>query len=155
MEDDHRVILHFDMDCFYAQVEMIRNPVLRSKPVGENFTDVSLRNSVCGLRHSRCVLVCDLRVLLPVSGVQQKYLMVTCNYLARERGVAKMMSVKDALEKCPDLVLVKGEDLTFYREISYKVTGNTHTHTDELIYSYMRRLIDRGPIGTGGTDMFM
>ncbi len=30
-----RVILHFDMDCFYAQVEMIRNPALRTKPLGK------------------------------------------------------------------------------------------------------------------------
>ncbi|KAI5615241.1 DNA polymerase iota isoform X1, partial [Silurus asotus] len=94
VEEDPRVILHFDMDCFYAQVEMIRNPSLSSKPLG----------------------------------VQQKYLVVTCNYVARARGVAKLMSVKEALEKCPDLVLVRGEDLTFYREISYKVT--------ELLMSY-------------------
>ncbi|XP_060739898.1 DNA polymerase iota [Tachysurus vachellii] len=94
VKDKPRVILHFDMDCFYAQVEMIRNPGLRSKPVG----------------------------------VQQKYLMVTCNYIAREQGVSKMMSVKEALEKCPDLVLVSGEDLNFYRETSYKVT--------ELLMSY-------------------
>lgn len=83
-----KVILHFDLDCFYAQVEMIRNPALRNVPLG----------------------------------VQQKYIIVTCNYVARERGVTKLMSVTDAKEKCPDLVLVKGEDLTHYREMSYKVT---------------------------------
>ncbi|KAG1958111.1 DNA polymerase iota [Pimephales promelas] len=83
-----RVILHFDLDCFYAQVEMIRNPALRTKPLG----------------------------------IQQKYIIVTCNYVAREQGVTKLMSVTDAVEKCPQLVLVKGEDLTNYREISYKVT---------------------------------
>lgn len=55
--------------------------------------------------------------------MQQKYLVVTCNYMARAQGVTKMTSVEEALEKCPDLVLVRGEDLTFYREISYKVTG--------------------------------
>ncbi|XP_035748818.1 DNA polymerase iota isoform X2 [Egretta garzetta] len=32
------------------------------------------------------------------------------------------MSVKDAKEKCPQLMLVNGEDLTPYREMSYKVT---------------------------------
>ncbi|XP_072243577.1 DNA polymerase iota isoform X2 [Leuresthes tenuis] len=32
------------------------------------------------------------------------------------------MSITDAKEKCPELVLVKGEDLTHYRELSYKVT---------------------------------
>ncbi|XP_067263358.1 DNA polymerase iota isoform X2 [Chanodichthys erythropterus] len=89
-----RVILHFDLDCFYAQVEMIRNPALRTKPLG----------------------------------IQQKYIIVTCNYVARECGVTKLMSVTDAVEKCPQLVLVKGEDLTHYREMSYKVTDLLMSH---------------------------
>ncbi|XP_041756602.1 DNA polymerase iota [Coregonus clupeaformis] len=83
-----RVILHFDLDCFYAQVEMIRNPALRNVPLG----------------------------------IQQKYIIVTCNYVARDLGLTKLMLVTDAKEKCPQLVLVKGEDLTHYRETSYKVT---------------------------------
>ncbi|XP_076217741.1 DNA polymerase iota-like isoform X2 [Aptenodytes patagonicus] len=91
-----RAIVHVDLDCFYAQVEMIRNPELRDKPLG----------------------------------VQQKYIVVTCNYEARKRGVKKMMSVKDAKEKCPQLILVNGEDLTPYREMSYKVTAiNLHDTT--------------------------
>ncbi|XP_055154673.2 DNA polymerase iota isoform X3 [Symphalangus syndactylus] len=83
-----RVIVHMDLDCFYAQVEMISNPELKDKPLG----------------------------------VQQKYLVVTCNYEARKLGVKKLMNVRDAKEKCPQLVLVNGEDLTRYREMSYKVT---------------------------------
>ncbi|KAK7822455.1 hypothetical protein U0070_001622 [Myodes glareolus] len=83
-----RVIVHVDLDCFYAQVEMISNPELKDKPLG----------------------------------VQQKYLVVTCNYEARKLGVKKLMSVRDAKEKCPQLVLVNGEDLSRYREMSYKVT---------------------------------
>uniref|UniRef100_A0A8D1UV64 UmuC domain-containing protein n=1 Tax=Sus scrofa TaxID=9823 RepID=A0A8D1UV64_PIG len=54
--------------------------------------------------------------------VQQKYHVVTCNYEARKFGVKKLMKVRDAKEKCPQLVLVNGEDLTRYRETSYKVT---------------------------------
>ncbi|KAM4710412.1 DNA polymerase iota [Discoglossus pictus] len=84
----NRVIMHIDMDCFYAQVEMIRNPTLRDKPLG----------------------------------VQQKNIVVTCNYEARRQGVNKLMYIKDAKEKCPQLVLVSGEDLTHYRETSYSVT---------------------------------
>ncbi|XP_068167225.1 DNA polymerase iota isoform X2 [Antennarius striatus] len=61
-------------------------------------------------------------------GIQQKYIIVTCNYVARELGVTKLMSVSHAKEKCPRLVLVNGEDLTHYREMSYKVT--------ELLMSY-------------------
>lgn len=29
-----RVIVHVDLDCFYAQVEMISNPELKGKPLG-------------------------------------------------------------------------------------------------------------------------
>ncbi|XP_021005956.1 DNA polymerase iota isoform X2 [Mus caroli] len=83
-----RVIVHVDLDCFYAQVEMISNPELKDRPLG----------------------------------VQQKYLVVTCNYEARKLGVKKLMNVRDAKEKCPQLVLVNGEDLSRYREMSYKVT---------------------------------
>ncbi|XP_015270946.1 PREDICTED: DNA polymerase iota [Gekko japonicus] len=84
-----RVIVHLDLDCFYAQVEMIHSPDLRGKPLA----------------------------------VRQKTLVVTCNYEARALGVKKATTVKEATEKCPQLVLVNGEDLTKYREMSYKVTA--------------------------------
>ncbi|XP_017895189.1 PREDICTED: DNA polymerase iota isoform X2 [Capra hircus] len=93
-----RVIVHVDLDCFYAQVEMISNPELKDKPLG----------------------------------VQQKYLVVTCNYEARKLGVKKLMSVRDAKEKCPQLVLVNGEDLTRYREMSYKVTEMVEKRLEQL-----------------------
>ncbi|KAJ8029146.1 DNA polymerase iota [Holothuria leucospilota] len=89
-QNEHkRTIVHVDLDCFYAQVEMIRNPELRTKPLG----------------------------------IQQKNIVVTCNYVAREYGVTKLMYIKDAKEKCPHLVLVSGEDLTHYREYSQRVSG--------------------------------
>lgn len=47
--------------------------------------------------------------------------MVTCNYHARKRGVTKLMRTSEAREKCPELVLVSGEDLTPYREIAKQV----------------------------------
>ncbi|XP_006254962.1 DNA polymerase iota isoform X3 [Rattus norvegicus] len=93
-----RVIVHVDLDCFYAQVEMISNPELKDKPLG----------------------------------VQQKYLVVTCNYEARKLGVKKLMNVRDAKEKCPQLVLVNGEDLSRYREMSYKVTEMVEKRLQQL-----------------------
>jgi DNA polymerase iota len=83
-----RTIVHIDIDCFYAQVEMIRSPELRDKPLG----------------------------------IQQKNIVVTCNYKARELGVHKLMFISDAIKKCPSLVLVSGEDLTNYRAVSSKLT---------------------------------
>ena len=61
------------------------------------------------------------------AGIQQKNIVVTTNYVAREYGVGKLSYIKDAKQKCPDLVLVSGEDLTHYREMSYKVTGKFAT----------------------------
>lgn len=86
-EQHNNVIIHIDIDCFYAQVEEIRDPTLRDKPVG----------------------------------IQQKNIVVTCNYVARTYGVKKLMFLTDALRLCPDLVLVKGEDLTPYRQMSNKI----------------------------------
>lgn len=87
-EDDHsRTILHFDLDCFYAQVETILDPSLVDKPVG----------------------------------VQQKNIVVTCNYLARQKGVTKCCFISDAKKICPELVLVNGEDLAKYRKFSQQV----------------------------------
>eukprot|EP00898_Chlorokybus_atmophyticus_P003178 jgi/Chlat1/3861/Chrsp26S04150 len=82
-----RVIIHVDVDAFYAQVEERRDPSLRERPLG----------------------------------IQQKYLVVTCNYPARARGVGKLMPIDEAFTRCPELVLVKGEDLTPYRAASKQI----------------------------------
>lgn len=87
-EDHSRTIIHIDLDCFYAQVEMVKNPSLRSVPIG----------------------------------IQQKNIVVTSNYLARDFGVKKCMLVTAALKVCPNLVLINGENLYDYRKASYKVT---------------------------------
>ncbi|KAJ8934147.1 hypothetical protein NQ314_013557 [Rhamnusium bicolor] len=87
--DDHsRTIIHIDLDCFYAQVEMVKNPELRTLPLG----------------------------------IQQKNIVVTSNYIARQYGIKKCMLITEAKKMCPNLVLVKGEDLHDYRQTSYKVT---------------------------------
>ncbi|HEY6111551.1 MAG TPA: DNA polymerase IV, partial [Chthoniobacterales bacterium] len=56
-----RAILHLDMDCFYAAIEVRDQPRLRGKPVG-----------VGGARERRGVLT-------------------TCNYEARKFGVHSAM----------------------------------------------------------------
>lgn len=90
-----RTIIHIDVDCFYAQVEMLRHPEFDGKPLG----------------------------------VQQKNLVVTSNYLAREYGIKKCMSVQEALKLCPELALVNGEDLTNYRHFSDKILEVLHQFT--------------------------
>lgn len=90
-----RTIIHLDVDCFYAQVEMLKHPELEGKPLG----------------------------------VQQKNIVVTSNYLAREYGIKKCMPVEEALRLYPGLALVNGEDLTSYRHYSTKISEILHQFT--------------------------
>ncbi|KFZ35994.1 DNA polymerase IV [Shewanella mangrovi] len=71
-------IIHIDMDCYYAAVEMRDFPELRDKPI-----------AVGGSRERRGVIA-------------------TCNYLARQYGVRSAMATGYALKLCPDLQLVPG-----------------------------------------------
>lgn len=93
-----RTIIHLDMDYFYAQVEELRDPTLRTRPLA----------------------------------VQQKNFVVTCNYVARARGVTKLMLVTDAQRHCEDLVLVNGEDLAPYRLMSQKIFDLLLNYTPDV-----------------------
>ncbi|KAF2689626.1 DNA/RNA polymerase [Lentithecium fluviatile CBS 122367] len=50
--------------------------------------------------------------------VQQKQIVVTCNYEARRRGLYKLQLITEAKKTCPDVVIVLGEDLTRFRNAS-------------------------------------
>lgn len=71
-----RKIIHIDMDCFYAAVEVRDNPELKGRPV-----------AVGGRPSGRGVLT-------------------TANYEARKFGCRSAMPTSTALRLCPDLVLV-------------------------------------------------
>ncbi|VUC22071.1 unnamed protein product [Clonostachys rosea] len=51
-------------------------------------------------------------------GIKQKNILATCNYNARRRGVKKLMLITEAKKICPELVIVEGEDLTPFRDVS-------------------------------------
>ncbi|KAI3488788.1 hypothetical protein L1887_47129 [Cichorium endivia] len=81
-------------------------------------------------------------------GIQQKALVATISYEARAAGVDKLDSIKEALKKCPDMVLVNGEDLTYFRQISIEDTypypslrgAAIHSEIHRLSLSLLRRL---------------
>ncbi|CAJ1349473.1 unnamed protein product, partial [Effrenium voratum] len=54
-------------------------------------------------------------------GVQQKMLVITSNYAARAFGIKKGDSLQLVRQKCPEIAICNGEDLTFYSEISQRV----------------------------------
>ncbi|WP_267135899.1 DNA polymerase IV [Vibrio sp. J1-1] len=78
MSERIRKIIHVDMDCFYAAVEMRDNP---------NYRNIAL--AVGGHEKQRGVIS-------------------TCNYEARKYGVRSAMPTSRALQLCPNLVVVPG-----------------------------------------------
>ena len=50
--------------------------------------------------------------------MQQKQIIVTCNYEARRRGLHKLQLITEAKKICPEVVIVLGEDLTKFRDAS-------------------------------------
>ena len=85
---EHRHILHCDMNCFYASVEMQRHPELRDKPL-----------AVCGSQEERHGIV------------------LTANYIAKPYGVKTGMAIWQARQRCPVLVILP-PDMAEYIRIS-------------------------------------
>lgn len=61
--------------------------------------------------------------------IQQKQIVCTCNYKARERGIYKLQLMTEAVKTCPEAVIVLGEDLTRFRDAS------------KLVYNFLRERI--------------
>ncbi|KAF4332350.1 DNA polymerase iota subunit [Fusarium beomiforme] len=84
-------------------------------------------------------------------GVKQKNCLATCNYNARARGLTKLMSVSEAKRVCPELVLVDGEDLTPFRDMSKVLFKFFKTFSwngkaerlgfDEVFMAYLRLIL--------------
>lgn len=62
-------------------------------------------------------------------GVRQKNILATCNYNARAKGVKKLMLITEAKKLCPELVLMDGEDLTPFRDMSKILYGFLKSHS--------------------------
>lgn len=53
--------------------------------------------------------------------IGQKHIIVTCNYIARSRGVSKLMLRTAAMKACPELIIIEGSDLEPYRRQARKI----------------------------------
>jgi len=95
-----RVILHCDLNCFYASVELLSHPELRDVPV-----------AVCGDPTSRHGII------------------LAKNEPAKRFGVQTAETIWQAKKKCPDLVLLPPHH-GLYREYSQKVNAIYDEYTD-------------------------
>ena len=94
-----RKIIHCDCDCFYAAVEMRDNPALRDIPIAIG------------------------------GSVEQRGVVATCNYPAREYGIHSAMPMAQALKRCPHLTLIRG-DMAKYKEVARQVFAIYREVTD-------------------------
>jgi len=85
----NQVILHVDMDAFFASVEQRDNPELRGKPI-------------------------------IVGGSGPRGVAAAASYEARKFGVRSAMPTREALRRCPELIVVSGR-YDAYKEASEKV----------------------------------
>ena len=99
---EHRHILHCDMNCFYASVEMQRHPELRDKPL-----------AVCGSQEERHGIV------------------LTANYIAKPYGVKTGMAIWQARQRCPDLVILP-PDMDEYIRFSRMAREIYEDYTDQV-----------------------
>jgi len=78
MDDMKKIIIHVDMDAFFASVEQSLNPSLRGQPIFVSGN--TARDSV----------------------------IAACSYEAKKYGVKSGMSVFEGLNLCPDAITVRG-----------------------------------------------
>ena len=95
-----RIILHCDLNCFYASVELLSHPDLRDVPV-----------AVCGDPSSRHGII------------------LAKNEPAKQMGVKTAETIWQAKKKCPSLVLLPPHH-DLYREYSKKVNAIYEEYTD-------------------------
>ena len=95
-----RVILHCDLNCFYASVELLSHPELRTVPM-----------AVCGDPASRHGII------------------LAKNEPAKKYGVQTAETIWQAKKKCPDLVLLPPHH-DLYRQYSRQVNAIYDTYTD-------------------------
>ena len=100
MEPKDRIILHCDLNCFYASVELLSHEDLRNVPM-----------AVCGDPASRHGII------------------LAKNEPAKRFGVQTAETIWQAKKKCPDLVLLPPHH-SLYREYSRRVNAIYEQYTD-------------------------
>lgn len=98
----NRVILHADLNNFYASVECLYNPEIRDKPV-----------AVCGSQSTRHGIV------------------LAKNYIAKKYGVKTGEATWEAKNKCPQLVIVR-PNYTLYLRYSLLAREIYENYTNRL-----------------------
>lgn len=98
----NKVILHCDLNCFFASVEMLYNPELRNVPM-----------AIGGDQKQRHGII------------------LAKNVLAKKKGIKTAESIVEARKKCPELV-IRQADYESYIYFSDKVKQIYYQYTDKV-----------------------
>jgi DNA polymerase IV (DinB-like DNA polymerase) len=114
-DSEDRIVLHVDMDCFYASCERLREPDLKAKPV------------VVGMGYE------------PGEGHGA---VATASYEAREYGVDSAQAIGKALDALPRaedaseddeaVGFYRSVDMDFYKSVASDVKEILHDHADTV-----------------------
>jgi len=99
-----RIIMHIDLDAFYAAVEEREHPEFKGKPV---------------------IVGAD-----PKNG-EGRGVVATCNYPAREFGVRSAMPISKAWKLCPQGIYVR-PNFELYAKVSYDIMMIIRKHSDKF-----------------------
>ncbi len=99
-----KVILHIDLDAFFASVEEIKNPELKGRPI---------------------IVGAD-----PKQG-KGRGVVSTCNYEARKFGIHSAMPISYAWKLCPEAAYLP-VNMSLYEEISKRIIDILKSFTDRV-----------------------
>src|SRR3989344_4401537 len=100
-----RIILHIDLDSFYASLEEKRNPELKGKPV----------------------VVCVFSGRTENSGA-----VATANYPARALGIKSGMPISQAKELGKDEAVYIPTDIPYYKEVSDRILDIIRSYSEKF-----------------------
>ncbi len=126
--------IHIDIDCFFVSAARIIEPKLQHKPVaigGRSDTEIfnkEAQNQTVNFENSGSFVPTfyktyekedDLKSFQDEDG-RIRGILTTSSYEARAYGVKTAMSIREALQLCPHLI-IKAPNMSWYQELSHRL----------------------------------
>ncbi len=126
--------IHIDIDCFFVSAARIIEPKLQHKPVaigGRSDTKIfnkEAQNQTVNFENSGSFVPTfykpyekedDLKSFQDEDG-RIRGILTTSSYEARAYGVKTAMSIREALQLCPHLI-IKAPNMSWYQELSHRL----------------------------------